>query len=95
MTLDTVKLLVLYTVRNGEGHALAYQRKDLQAGQPLQVNVYIAGVLVLCKDNVKVCLDGDPMSRIYENGDGTLSCRNFGSLRPVSSITPYIESADF
>ena len=92
--LDTVKLLVLYTVRDGEGHALVYQRQDLQPGQPLTVKGYVAGVLVLCKDSVKVCLNGDRMSRIYANGDGTLSCKNFGSLRPMNSINPYIESAD-
>ena len=63
--LDTVKLLVLYTVRDGRGHALASQRQDLQPGQPLTVQGYVAGVLVLCTDNVKVCLNGYPMSKIY------------------------------
>jgi hypothetical protein len=92
--LDSLNLLVLYTVQNGQGHTRVYRRSDISPGKPLEVKGYVSGVLVLLKDSARVCLDGDPMSKIRENRDGTLSCRNYGFLRPESSITPYIGTAD-
>ncbi|MDI6854260.1 MAG: hypothetical protein QME75_11740 [Deltaproteobacteria bacterium] len=71
---------------------LFYQRKDLRSLKPLNIKGYVTGVVMLLNDELAVSLDGMPMSRIRTNDDGTLTCKYFGPLESVGSISPYIES---
>jgi len=90
--IGTVNLLALYSVEGGRSRTVAFEREHLESGDALEVGGYVSGVVVLCNDELEACLDGDAMSRIRENEDGSLSCKYFGRLDAGRLIFPYIGS---
>jgi len=90
--LEKINLLALHVIREGKRRTLFYEREDLRPGEPLEVEGYVSGVVVLCNDEVEVVIDGVPMSRIRENDDGTLTCKYFGPLEPEGWVFPSVKS---
>jgi hypothetical protein len=72
----------LYNVTNGKLHNTIYKKTDLKDSRGLTVDGYVCGIVVLCEEDMDVDIDGQELSKIRRNSDGTFSAKYFGNLKP-------------
>jgi hypothetical protein len=90
---DNVRTLCLYEVKDGKLHPFMISRDVLKEGGPIKVSGYVCGILALCEEDMGISVDGQDMTRIKKNGDGTLSAKRFGTLKLEDFAVPKSDKA--
>jgi hypothetical protein len=85
---EKVQLVRLYSISDGKLSHLIYRNQDLRGCSGLTVNGYVCGIVVLCEEDMAVDLDGQELSKIRMNADGTYSLQYFGTFRPEDLELP-------
>jgi hypothetical protein len=79
---DKVEIVRLYSVVNGKPSNIMYRKKDLEKLPELDIDGYVWGIVVLCDEDMTVDIDGEELSRIVMNPDGTYSVKYLGVVTP-------------
>ncbi len=79
---DKINLLRIYGITDGEMRSVAFTKEDLKARPKLTMNGYVGGIVILGEEEMSIRVDGQQMSKIKKNVDGTFSLMHFGKLRP-------------
>lgn len=86
---EKVRMVKLYTVHQGKALNRVLGVEELQSGR-VEVSGYVTGVLVLANSEMKAQVDGQNMSKIRSNGDGTYSIKYFGKVGSHEiGVTPF------
>lgn len=75
-------VLIFYHVSNGKIVKTAYNFVDLVEASTVVLDGYVAGILVLCENEMDIYVGDVRMRKLMENADGTLSLDYFGRLNP-------------
>ena len=86
---EKVRMIKLYTVQEGKALNRIIGPEELQTGS-IEISGYVTGVLVLASAEMKARVDGQNMSKIKSNGDGTYSIKYFGKVGSHEiGVTPF------
>jgi hypothetical protein len=77
---EKVRMVKLYTVHEGKSLNRILTKADLQRQEPIEVQGYVTGILILADVQMNVNVDGQTMSKIRKNPDGTYSIKYFGKV---------------
>ena len=87
---EKVRMIKLYTVHDGKTMNRMIGPEELQSGRGIEVEGYVTGVLVLANSEMRARVDGQSMSNIKSNGDGTYSIKYFGKVAAYEiGVTPF------
>lgn len=76
---EKIRMIKLYTVHEGKCVNRLYGPEELRHN-PIQVEGYVTGVLVLANVEMNIKVDGQTTSKIRKNGDGTYSIKYYGKV---------------
>jgi hypothetical protein len=65
--MESIDLIRLYFVSDGEVRNSVFTGKELVAAEPLRVDGYVCGVVALCKEDMDISIGGLRLNRIKEN----------------------------
>jgi len=77
---ERVRMIKLYTVQDGKSLNRILGPADLQGRDTIEVDGYVTGILILANVEMNIKVDGQNMSKIRKNGDGTYSIKYFGKV---------------
>jgi hypothetical protein len=77
---ERVGMIKLYTVQNGKPLNRILGPEDFQRQDTIEVDGYVTGILILANVEMNIKVDGQNMSKIRKNGDGTYSIKYFGKV---------------
>lgn len=92
---EKIRMVKLYTVHEGKSLNRILDPETLQRQEPIEVEGYVTGILILADVQMSVKVDGQTMSKIRKNPDGTYSIKYFGKVGSneigVASSNSYYE----
>ncbi|MDD5205750.1 MAG: hypothetical protein PHS17_10030 [Desulfobacterales bacterium] len=77
---ERVSMIKLYTVQNGKSLNRILGPADFRGRDVIDVDGYVTGILILANVEMDVKVDGQDMSKIRKNEDGTYSIKYFGKI---------------
>jgi hypothetical protein len=75
-----IHVLKLHTVQEGKRRHLIIGPEDLKKGNSIEITGYVTGILILSDREMNVSVDGQDMSKVNRNTDGTYSIKHFGKV---------------
>jgi len=77
---ERVSMIKLYTVRDGKSLNRILGPEDFLGRDAIEVDGYVTGILILANTEMNIKVDGQNMSKIRKNGDGTYTIKYFGKV---------------
>jgi hypothetical protein len=78
--IEKIRMVKLYTVHEGKALNRILDPSVLRRQDQVEVEGYVTGILILADVPMSITVDGQTMSKIRKNSDGTYSIKYFGKV---------------